>query len=107
MISSLLLAQEDFTFLEKYFSFIVLGLLMCIGYVILRAGQSREKKKADAKKLEERLLAAEQEAREARFNLGGRGVEPLDPPADNNSDSQVGPDQPMNSVPPQPPEKNP
>lgn len=77
---SLLAAAGGFTDpLGKYFSFIVLGLMMSVGYVIIRIVSGR--KKEDAKRrtsLEEMLAGAEREAwEEARNRRQGEEADAL------------------------------
>lgn len=60
-----LLSQDDFENpLIKYFSYIALGLVMCIGYVIFRVQSQRKKRQqAEKRSLEAMLVEAEAEAR--------------------------------------------
>lgn len=56
--------------LGKYFSFIVLGLMMCIGYAIIRIVSGKKKDEENRRKgsLEEMLAGAEREAWEQARN---------------------------------------
>lgn len=78
-----MLAQADWNApLTKYFSYIALGLMVCIGYVILRVLTSRKKKEEERDRREKNLEAyfaeAEQEARRRRQEkeLAERGEAP-------------------------------
>lgn len=72
-----LLAQEWDSPLIKYFSFIVLGLMMTIGYVVLRFITSKKKVDDGSRSRTESLLAeAEREARQMRQARQGQSAGP-------------------------------
>lgn len=63
----ILLAQGDFvTPMEKYFSFFVLGVLLCVGYLLLRfLGRKKKRDEGERLRIEEELFRVEAEARAA------------------------------------------
>ena len=91
---ALLIAQslDVSTLVEKYFSFIVLGLVLSVGYVFVRIYGPKKREQTEAQKLEDALREAQEELR-ARKAAGGAppptGL-PAPKPSSSTSESPAG-----------------
>ena len=89
----LLIAQslDLSTLVEKYFSFIVLGLVLSVGYVFVRIYGPKKREQTEAQKLEDALREAQEElrARKAGGPPPPTGL-PAPKPSTSTSESPAG-----------------